>query len=75
MVGNRYKEVAFDIVAHYLPNKVIQSASKSNVDFPLLAGRHVEDKTCIYLCRNYSCLQPVEKVPDLIQLIEQEQKR
>ena len=75
VVGNRYKEVAFDIVAHYLPNKVIQSASKSNVDFPLLAGRHVEDKTCIYLCRNYSCLQPVEKVPDLIQLIEQEQKR
>lgn len=75
VVGNRYKEVVFDIAAHYLPNKVIQSASKSNVDFPLLTGRHVEGKTCIYLCRNYSCLQPVEKVPDLLQLIEQEQKR
>ena len=75
VVGNRYKEVAFDIAAHYLPNKVMQSASKSNVNFPLLTGRYVEGKTCIYLCRNYSCLQPVEKVPDLIQLIEQEQKR
>ncbi|HRO45627.1 thioredoxin domain-containing protein [Agriterribacter sp.] len=75
VVGNRYKDVASDIAAHYLPNKVIQSAPGNDADFPLLTGRHVKDKTYIYLCRNYSCLQPVEKVADVIQLIEQERKR
>lgn len=75
VVGNRYKDVALEIIAHYSPNKVIQSASESNADFPLLTGRHVKGKTNIYLCRNYSCLQPVERVGDLIQLIEQKRKR
>ncbi len=75
VVGNRYKDIASGIAAYYLPNKVIQSAPGNDADFPLLAGRHVKDKTYIYLCRDYSCLQPVEKVADLMQLIEQEWKR
>ncbi|HRQ52025.1 MAG TPA: thioredoxin domain-containing protein, partial [Agriterribacter sp.] len=75
VVGDRYKEVASVIAAHYLPNKVIQSAPGNDADFPLLSGRHVKHKTCIYLCRNYACLQPVEKVADFMQLIEQERKR
>ncbi|HTN05316.1 thioredoxin domain-containing protein [Agriterribacter sp.] len=75
VVGNRYKDIASGISAHYLPNKVLQSAPGNDADFPLLAGRYAGGKTYIYLCRNYSCLQPVEKVVDLMQLIDEERKR
>ncbi|MCC7523387.1 MAG: thioredoxin domain-containing protein [Chitinophagaceae bacterium] len=75
VVGNRYKEVTSDIVAHFLPNKMIQSGPGDNTDYPLLTSRFVEDKTFIYLCRNYTCRQPVEKVGKLMQLIELELKR
>jgi uncharacterized protein YyaL (SSP411 family) len=75
VVGNRYKDITKGILSHYLPNKVTQSAGGNNNNYPLLTNRYVKDKTVIYLCRNYSCLQPVEKVVDLMQLIDQEAER
>ena len=75
VVGNRYKDITKGILSHYLPNKIIQSARGNDDDYPLLNNRYVKDRTVIYLCRNYSCLQPVEKVADLMQLIDQEVER
>lgn len=75
VVGDRYKDITKGILSHYLPNKVIQSAAVNNSDYPLLNDRYIKDKTAIYLCRNYSCLQPVERVADLMQLIDQEAER
>ena len=74
-VGDRYKDITKGILSYYLPNRVIQSAPGNNDSFPLLSNRYVKDKTAIYLCHNYSCLQPVEKVADLMQLIDLESKR
>jgi uncharacterized protein YyaL (SSP411 family) len=75
VVGERCKDIVSEIVSHYLPNKIIQSAPGDHPGFPLLADRNVKDKTNIYLCRNYSCLQPVEDVAKLMQLVDQERKR
>lgn len=75
VLGSRYREVTSGIVAHFLPNKIIQSAAGDDTRFPLLADRNVKDKTYIYLCRNSVCQQPVETIADLLQLIEKELKR
>ena len=75
VVGERCKDIVSEIVSRYLPNKIIQSAPGDHPGFPLLADRYVKDKTNVYLCRNYSCLQPVERVAELMQLIDQERKR
>lgn len=75
VVGNHYKEEVFTIMTRYLPNKVIQSAPENDPAFPLLTERHVKGKTYAYLCRNYTCLLPVQTGGELLQLIDQERKR
>ncbi len=74
VVGERYNEVVLSMMSNYLPNKVIQSSPEDNDEFSLLFGRYKKGKTYIYLCRNYSCMQPVESVCDLLQLIDEEPK-
>ncbi|HXL55919.1 MAG TPA: hypothetical protein VN958_06670, partial [Chitinophagaceae bacterium] len=55
----------------YMPNKIIESAVTSDDEFPLLKGKLIgENKNLIYLCRNYSCKQPVETVGELILLLK-----
>ncbi len=75
VVGERYRDMISDILSNFLPNRILQSAANDHSEFPLLANRYVKNKTFIYLCRHYSCLQPVENVIDLMQRIEQEHKR
>lgn len=75
VVGERYRDMVPGILSRYVPNKIIQSAAGDQPRFPLLANRYVKDKTFIYLCRHYSCLMPVEKVAELMQLIDRERKR
>lgn len=75
VVGKRYKDVALEIMAQYLPNRVFQSSPADNDLFPLLAGRLINDKTYIYLCRDYTCQKPVETAVELAQLIEMEQRK
>lgn len=75
VVGERYRDMISDILSYFLPNRIVQSAADDQSGFPLLTNRYVKNKTYIYLCRHYSCLQPVEKVINLMQLIGQERKR
>ncbi|MBX2924434.1 MAG: thioredoxin domain-containing protein [Chitinophagaceae bacterium] len=75
IVGDRYKDILSDVLACYVPDRVIQSSLTNNETFPLLANRHVANQTNIYLCRDYSCKNPVQKSEELMQLIEQETKR
>lgn len=73
VVGKRYKDVALEIMARYLPNRIFQSSPVDNDQFPLLTGRLINDKTYVYLCRDYTCQKPVETALELAQLIETEQ--
>jgi uncharacterized protein YyaL (SSP411 family) len=55
----------------FVPNKVIQIALIPSDEFPLLKGKLIQaNKNLIYLCRDYSCKQPVETVEDLVLLLK-----
>jgi hypothetical protein len=74
VVGKSHAQMAAEILAAYIPNKVFQSSLKANPGFPLLVDKYPDKAVLIYYCRDYSCKRPVDNLADLVQLIEQEQK-
>lgn len=50
---------------YYLPNKLI-TGSEEVSDLPLLKNRFVDNKTLIYVCVDFSCNLPTEKVSDVL---------
>ena len=72
VVGNNAKTITQNILKEFIPNKILQQATETQNNFPLLAGKPQQHKTLIYLCSNYNCRQPVETVNELMQLIKNE---
>ncbi|MFT3749249.1 MAG: hypothetical protein QM768_13070 [Agriterribacter sp.] len=71
IVGGSAEVLKDCFLSYYVPNKVMQTSVNDNAAFPLLYMRWVENKTYIYLCRNYNCLRPVEHIEDLISRLDQ----
>lgn len=72
IVGNETKELLMDVNSLFIPNKVIQSTNNMDNDFPLLKGKLTGlSGRSIYLCRDYSCKNPVNNVEDLILLMKE----
>jgi uncharacterized protein YyaL (SSP411 family) len=63
-----------ELLNQLIPYRVFQSASEETTQFPLLAGKPVEDFPMIFLCKNYSCQLPVNEVSKLLRLLENVQK-
>lgn len=70
IVGDNYDKITFSVLKYYMPNKVVQSSAGNSERFPLLSNRLKEGRTLIYVCREYSCLNPVETAAECAQLIE-----
>jgi uncharacterized protein YyaL (SSP411 family) len=58
------------LFAAFIPNKIVQIATRPDETQPLIRGKTLESGTTWYLCRNYACLRPVKTLPELMQLIE-----
>jgi uncharacterized protein len=59
IVGYDHQKYRDELLKEFLPGTILQSASKSIQEFPLLAGRSTENKNSyIYVCRDYRCLKP-----------------
>jgi uncharacterized protein YyaL (SSP411 family) len=69
IIGNDVEPVRRELLQHFIPFRVVQSAPSANSDLPLLAGKPPSPDTQIYLCKNYQCSVPVQKVSDLIRLL------
>ena len=55
----------------FIPAKVIQSSFTANKDYPLLKDKEVSGhQTKIYVCKNYACSLPVDKLEDFEKLIK-----
>jgi uncharacterized protein YyaL (SSP411 family) len=55
----------------FIPNKVIQTATTTSEEFPLLKGKLIGvNRNLIYLCKDYSCKQPVDAVDELVLLLK-----
>jgi hypothetical protein len=70
IVGKNYQSIQTDLLSHYIPNLFLCASEKGDESLPLLQGRIVEnEETKIYVCKDYSCQLPVNRVEDaLIQL-------
>jgi uncharacterized protein YyaL (SSP411 family) len=70
IIGKDVELVRRELLQHFIPFRVLQSAPQANNDLPLLASKPTSPDTQIYLCKNYQCSSPVEKVTDLIRLLK-----
>jgi uncharacterized protein YyaL (SSP411 family) len=71
VLGEDYEPVLKEVLAQYIPHRVLMAAGKSS-NYPLLSGKPVHTKTSIWLCFNYSCKQPVYSTQELMALIDSE---
>ena len=69
IIGEDQAKTLNDVLNEYIPNKVIMSSSKESDQFPLLAGKKNSSPPFIYLCRNYTCQQPVQAAADIVDLL------
>lgn len=52
----------------FLPNKVLMASREANEKYPLLAGRQSKEGTLIFVCQDYACQMPVEKVEEALKM-------
>lgn len=69
MVGKDYPGTLVSILSEYIPHRVLMASGLPNPAFPLLAGKPEAKKAAIYLCRTYTCQNPVFSAKELILLI------
>lgn len=70
IVGNQSKSNAHQFSREFIPNKILQFSEKENTDYPLISNKNIlVGKTLFYLCKDYSCKQPVETLEDFLQLL------
>lgn len=70
ILGKEALSLAEEVNSAFIPNKVLMASLNGEEEYPLLANRNVEEATQLYLCRDYSCKQPVYTVAELLDQIE-----
>ena len=74
VVGTGATELNKQILAEYIPQKVLMASEGGVENLPLVGGKKSTNAALIYLCKNYSCLNPVKDVKQLMDLINQGRK-
>jgi uncharacterized protein len=69
LVGKDFSILHADLLSMFVPHKVMMATSTVDSAFPLFAEKPVTNTPTIYLCHNYTCLNPVFSAKDLISLI------
>jgi uncharacterized protein YyaL (SSP411 family) len=69
IMGKLSENQQLELLKHYIPHRVVMISDHSDPVFPILTGKTASNPPSIYLCRNYTCLQPVFSIIDLISLI------
>ena len=69
ITGRTFNAIHRELLAQYIPNKVVMATAIENEHFALLAGKRVRDTTEIYVCKSFSCLKPVTSVAETMSYI------
>lgn len=59
-----------EFLNHYIPARIFQSGTTQNDQFPLLKNKPLTIHPLIFLCKEYSCQNPVTEVDELIRILE-----
>ncbi|HEV7782355.1 MAG TPA: thioredoxin domain-containing protein [Chitinophagaceae bacterium] len=73
LVGSEFSAVQSELLSAYIPHRVFMAAGKEDPVYPLLAGKPAAGRAAIYLCRNYTCQNPVFSAKELMLLINRPQ--
>jgi len=68
--GSRSEKKHLEFLKMGIPNRVFQINSVTHSDLPLLRNKPVDGPSQFFLCRDYSCQQPVKEVSELAALIK-----
>lgn len=68
--GDKYMGKHEGFLANFLPNRIFQLTSANHPDFPLLRNKPVAGLSQFFLCRDYSCQQPVTELNEFLRLVE-----
>ncbi|MEO7802848.1 MAG: thioredoxin domain-containing protein [Ginsengibacter sp.] len=72
VIGLNYTALRNELLQYFVPNKVLQSSEELNDSFPLLSHKAANDKTLIYLCKNYSCQSPEANVGNFMKKLDEQ---
>ncbi|MCW3119247.1 MAG: hypothetical protein JWM28_3329, partial [Chitinophagaceae bacterium] len=66
ILGEDFKKQLWQVLSAYIPHKVVMASKESDFYYPLLTGKGLPGSTLIYLCKDFSCRQPVDNVQALL---------
>ncbi|MBI1343006.1 MAG: DUF255 domain-containing protein [Terrimonas sp.] len=69
VVGKDPENIYDQVLGLYIPHKIIMCSTEANNQFPLLSDKKGGGSVKIYLCRDYTCLQPVSDFDDFKALL------
>jgi uncharacterized protein len=70
IVGKNALELQGELLKEFIPHRVIMASIAADNTFPLMRDKAATDPASIYLCKDFSCLQPVNTLKDLMSLID-----
>ena len=69
VVGEGFEKVRTELLAAYLPHKILLATETADSSIPLLSGKAPGRPAWIYVCRDYTCQAPVSSTREAISLI------
>lgn len=75
ITGENLSVLHREILKQFIPHRVMMVTEKPDNNYPLLAGKQISENPTIYLCRSYTCLNPVFSAKELMSLINKGQKQ
>jgi uncharacterized protein YyaL (SSP411 family) len=69
IVGKNALELHGELLKEFIPHRVIMASIAADNTFPLMRDKAATDPASIYLCKDFSCLKPVNTLKDLMSLI------
>jgi uncharacterized protein YyaL (SSP411 family) len=73
IISNEPQQILTQVLKEYIPHKIIMSATDGSNSFPLLSGKEKSKEMTLYLCRDYTCENPMSSVSALIDLIRRKE--
>jgi uncharacterized protein YyaL (SSP411 family) len=73
VISEEPQRILSQVLKEYIPHKVIMSATDGSNSFPLLSGKEKNKEAALYLCRDYTCENPVSSISALIDLIRRKE--
>src|SRR6187399_3709521 len=73
VISEEPQRILTQVLKEYIPHKIIMAATDGSNSFPLLSGKGKYEGAALYLCRDYTCENPVSSISALIDLIRRKE--